>query len=180
VAYKESPPRQPVRHKRLDEKRLCREIEQKCRIRVALFRCDDYADDLIVHFLNQVSRLFKCDSAQHIKAQDYRRQVRHGIMEQHSISITGFPSLVFRRLKRHEPRSMGITRSLPRAKCFCKVIICCAGSFRELFSIPFQKPNELMNSPMLIEVEILGKSAGCSGFRTTLNALRMHGLYLVR
>jgi hypothetical protein len=37
----------------------------------SLLRREDHSNDLIVHFLNQVSRLLDCDSTQHFKAQGY-------------------------------------------------------------------------------------------------------------
>ncbi len=44
-------------------------------------RRDDHSNDLIVHLLNQVSRLLNCDSAQHFKTDPYGCQMRDSIME---------------------------------------------------------------------------------------------------
>ena len=79
-----------------------------------LLRRDDHSNDLIVHFLNQVSRLLDCDSAQDFKAEGYRCKMRDSVMEHfhlnYGLSLTCFPQI-----ETHEPRSMGITRSLPQS-----------------------------------------------------------------
>src|SRR5947208_17099631 len=84
-----------------------------------LLRRDDHSNDLIVHFLNQVSRLLDCDSAQDFKAEGYRCKMRDSVMEHFHLNY-GLSLTVFRRLKRHEPRStLGITtpQSLAPPNC---------------------------------------------------------------
>src|SRR5438309_1035847 len=60
-----------------------------------LLRRDDQSNDLIVHFLNQVSRLLDCDSAQDFKAEGYRCQMRDSVLEHfhlnYGLSLTCFP-----------------------------------------------------------------------------------------
>ena len=46
-----------------------------------LLRRGDHSNDLIVHFLNQVSRLLDCDSAQDSKAEGYRCQMRDSVRD---------------------------------------------------------------------------------------------------
>ena len=62
-----------------------------------LLRRDDHSNDLIVHFLNQVSRLLDCDSAQDFKAEGYRCQMRDSVMEHfhlnYGLSLTCFPQI---------------------------------------------------------------------------------------
>jgi len=62
-----------------------------------LLRRDDQSNDLIVHFLNQVSRLLDCDSAQDFKAEGYRCQMRDSVMEHlhlnYWLSPTCFPQV---------------------------------------------------------------------------------------
>src|SRR5437764_11885477 len=62
-----------------------------------LLRSDDHSHDLIVHFLNQVSRLLDCDSAQDFKAEGCRCQMRDSVMEHFHLncrlSLAGFPQI---------------------------------------------------------------------------------------
>src|SRR5438477_4114275 len=85
----------------------------------------------MVHLLNQASRLLNCDSTQHFKTDPYGCQMRDSIME-HLHLNRGFPSLVFRRLKRHEPRSTlainnsSTTRPAELSPTGARRQICCA------------------------------------------------------
>src|SRR5207244_10987438 len=60
-------------------------------------RREGHSHDLVVHLVNEVSRLLDCDSAQDFKAEGYRCQKRDSVMEHfhlnYGLSLTCFPQI---------------------------------------------------------------------------------------